>query len=129
MASNSNKTPPLLSKAKTYNDWIKLLDIWTEFTELPKKGQGPAVLFSLEDKAQQGVLETLSKEEILTETDVAKIRSELDKIYKKDETTEKYFTPTSKAKKERHPNNRRLVRFKSSQQGYNKSSSRNWHSD
>ena len=99
MVSNSNKTPPLLSKAKTCNDWIKLLDIWTEFTELPKKRQGPAVLFSLEDKAQQGVLETLSKEEILTETDVAKIRSELDKIYKKDETTEKYFTPTSKAKK------------------------------
>ena len=82
MASNSNKTPPLLSKAKTYSDWIKLLDIWTEFTVLPIKRQGSAVLFSLEDKAQQAVLEALSKEEISSETGVAKIRSELDKIYK-----------------------------------------------
>ena len=74
MASNSNKTPPLLSKARTYNDWIKLLDIWTEFTELPKERQGPAVLFSLEDKAQQAVLETLSKEEISSQIGVANIR-------------------------------------------------------
>ena len=90
MAFNSNKTPPLLSKAKTYNDQIKLLDIWTEFTELPRKLQGPAVLFSLEDKAQQAVLEKLSKEEISSETGVAKIRSELHKTYKKDEIKEKY---------------------------------------
>ena len=90
MASNSNKTPPLLSKAETYNDWIKLLYIWTEFNELPEKRQGPAVLLSLEGKAQQAVLEPLWKEEILSETGVAKIRSKLDKIHKKDKITEKY---------------------------------------
>ena len=72
MASSSNKTPALLSKTKTYNDRIKLLDIWTEFTQLPRRRQGPAVLFSFEDKAQQAVLETLSKEQRQNETGVVK---------------------------------------------------------
>ena len=43
-----------------------------------------------------------------------------------------YFTPKSKDPKERHPNNRRLVRLKSPQrlqQEYNRSCSRNWCSD
>lgn len=48
-----------------------MLDIWTEFTELPKKRQGPAVLFPLEDKAEQAVLETLPKGEISSEIGVA----------------------------------------------------------
>ena len=47
-------------------------------------------MLSLEGKAQQAVLEPLSKEEILSETGVAKIRSKLDKIHKKDKITEKY---------------------------------------
>ena len=48
------------------------------------------------------------------------------------ESSKTYFTPKSKAEKERHPNNRRLVRLKSPQrlqQEYNRSCSRNWCSD
>ena len=44
------------------------------------------------------------------------------------ESSKTYFTPTSKAQKERQTNNRRFVKFKS-QQRYNRSSSRNWRSD
>lgn len=49
-----------------------MLDIWTEFTKLPKKRQGLAVLFPLEDKTEQAVLETLPKGEISSETGVTK---------------------------------------------------------
>ena len=48
------------------------------------------------------------------------------------ESSKTYFTPKSKAQKERHPNNRRLVRLKSPQllqQEYNRSCSRKWCSD
>ena len=48
------------------------------------------------------------------------------------ESSKTYFTPKSKAQKERHPNNRRLVKLKSPQrlqEEYNRSYSRNWCSD
>ena len=48
------------------------------------------------------------------------------------ESSKTYFTPKSKAQKERHPDNRRLVRLKSPQwlqEEYNRSCSRNWCSD
>ena len=48
------------------------------------------------------------------------------------ESSKTYFTPKSKTQKERHPNNRRLVRLKSPQllqQEYNRSCSRKWCSD
>ena len=48
------------------------------------------------------------------------------------ESSKTYFTPKPKAQKERHPNNRRLVRLKSPQllqQEHNRSCSRKWCSD
>ena len=89
-SKSSLKVPPRLSQAKSYEDWVKLLDIWTEYSELEKEKQGPALLFTLEDNAQQVVIEALTKEEIGSETGVEKIKEQLHKLYKKDEITQKY---------------------------------------
>ena len=56
MVSNSSKTPPLLSKWKTYEDWLKLIKTWRCFTELPAK-RGSALVLSLEEEALDAVLE------------------------------------------------------------------------
>lgn len=55
---NSNNTPPLLRKSKPNGNWIKLLDVWTEFAKLNKYAW-VRLLFPLEDKVQV-VLEPLS---------------------------------------------------------------------
>ena len=90
MASNSyNKAPPLLSSSKTYSDWKKLINIWTELTTLDKKKQGPALVLTLEEKAQEAALE-LSQEEITSDDGVKHILTRLDKIYEKDKLTEKF---------------------------------------
>ena len=57
MAAGSSKVPPVLSKYKTYDDWIKALNIWVKFTDLEKKNQGHAVFLSFEGEAQDAVLE------------------------------------------------------------------------
>ena len=55
--SNLNKSPPLLSKSKTYDDWIKLLSIWFKFTLLESEKQGPSIVLTLEGEAHDTVLE------------------------------------------------------------------------
>ena len=33
-----NKSPPLLSKTKSYNDWMKIVEVWRQFKTLePEK--------------------------------------------------------------------------------------------
>ena len=49
--STMNKSPPLL-----YDDWLKLITIWQEFTTLELEKQGPAIVLSLEGEAQDTVL-------------------------------------------------------------------------
>ena len=56
MASNNN-SPSLLSKSKSYTDWLKLIDIWIKFTNLEPEKQGPVIFLSLEGEAQDGILE------------------------------------------------------------------------
>ena len=57
MSSTSSKTPPALSQSKTYEDWLNCFRIWCLYTELPKKCQGLALVLSLEEEAQEVVLE------------------------------------------------------------------------
>ena len=80
--SNFKKTPPILSKCSCYEDYKKLLGLWTTFTALGKKEQGTAVLLSLEGKAQEAVLEL--------DDGVSKIIERLDKIYPQDTLIKKY---------------------------------------
>ena len=46
-----------MSRSKTYDDWIKLLPIWLKFTSLESEEQGPAIVLTLEEEAQDVVLE------------------------------------------------------------------------
>ncbi|XP_066913250.1 uncharacterized protein [Clytia hemisphaerica] len=84
-----NKAPPLLSQSKNYEDWKKLIGIWTELTTLDKKKQGPSLVLTLDGKSQEAALE-LSREQISSENGVQNIINRLDKIYAKDKLTEKF---------------------------------------
>ena len=88
MASN-NKSPPSLSNSKPYSDWLKLTEIWRKFTSLEPEKQGPAIILSLEGEAQNAVLE-LNTNDITDKDGVNKIIECLNRLYKKDELTEKY---------------------------------------
>ena len=79
-----NKSPPLLSKTKSYDDWLKLIEVWRQFTTLEPEKQGPAVVLTLEGEAQDAVLE-LQTTELTGKDGIDKIINRLNKIYKKDE--------------------------------------------
>ena len=86
--SNLNKSLPLLSKSKTYDDWMKLLSIWFKFTSLESEKQGPAIVLTLEGEAQEAVLE-LHTDVISGKDGVSKIIQRVNKIYKKDKLSPK----------------------------------------
>ena len=72
-----NKTPPLLSKSKSYEDYIKKLNIWCKISSVPKKDQGGAILLTLENEAEDKVLE-LEESQIICDQGVANIIKQLD---------------------------------------------------
>ena len=82
MASN-NKSPPSLSNSKSYSDWLKLIEIWRKCTSLEPEKQGPAIVLSLEDKAQDAILE-LNTNDIADKDGVNKIIERINRLYKKD---------------------------------------------
>ena len=57
MASNSSKTPPDLSKCKTYDNWLELIKVWRHFTDMHANQEGSALVLSLEDGALDAVQE------------------------------------------------------------------------
>ena len=89
MTSNSSKTPPPLSKCKTYEGWLKHIKIWRCFTKLPAKRQQSAIVLSLEDEALDAVLE-IDEAEIAGENGVDAIINRLNCLLKKDSTITKY---------------------------------------
>ena len=89
MSSSSTKTPPALSQSKIYEEWLKLFGIWRMYTELPKKRQGSALVFSLEGETQKGVLE-ISENGIASENGVDIIINGFNRLYKKNSTVTKY---------------------------------------
>ena len=91
MASNSLKTPPSLSKCKTYEDWLKLIKIWRKFSDLPVNRQGQALVLSLEDEALDAVLE-IDESDISKENGIDFIIECLNRLFKKDSTVIKYQT-------------------------------------
>ena len=74
---SKDKSPPVLSQCKSYDDWVKLVEIWKDFTSLDKKKQGLAVALSLEGKTQDAVLE-IEKSDIVKEDGVDTIIKRLD---------------------------------------------------
>ena len=89
MASATNKVPPQISNFKNYSDWVRMVNIWTKFTDLHKTKQGPALVMSLSGKALEAILE-LEDSVISSENGVKQILNKLDTIYKKDELHEKF---------------------------------------
>ena len=87
--SNMNKLPQLLSKSKSYGNWLKLITIWQQFTTLEQEKQGPPIVLTLEVEAQDAVLE-LQPNQITDKDGVKTIIDRLNKIYKQDELTQKY---------------------------------------
>ena len=51
------KAPPVFKEDMSYEAWKKELAIWTTFTDLDKKKQGPAIFLSLNGKPRASVLE------------------------------------------------------------------------
>lgn len=87
--SSNHKTPPFLSEAKNYQDWLKLIKILCNFSDLSKAKQGPAILLSLESRTLDAVLEF--SEEVVSGENGDVIISRLGRMYKKDETLENYM--------------------------------------
>ena len=59
------------------------------YTELPKKRQGPSLILSLEEEAQEVVLE-IPENDIASENCVDVMTNRLNTLYKKDSTVTKY---------------------------------------
>ena len=89
MASYSSKTPPSLSKCKTYEDWLKLLKIWRKISELNANRQGLALPFSLKYEALDVVLE-IDESDNRKENGVDFIIERLNSLFRKDSTITKY---------------------------------------
>ena len=89
MAASSSKIPPLLSKSPVYTDWKKKIDIWSLFTSLEKEKQGAAILLTLEGAAEEAALE-LDVSVINSNDGLKSIIQQLDKLYLKDKTLEKF---------------------------------------
>ena len=81
--SHNIKAPPALSKSSSYETWLKEIEIWKAFTEIPVAKQGPAIFLALEGKAREAVLE-LDIGEIKGENGIDNIVKKLDSLYKKD---------------------------------------------
>ena len=54
--SNMNKYQPLLSKANSYDNWIKLAEVWRKLT-LEPGNWGPVTVLTLEGEMCDAVLE------------------------------------------------------------------------
>ena len=66
-------------------DWLKLIKIWRKSA----KGQGRALVLSLEDEALDAVLEIYGSD-VSKENGVALITKRLNRLFKKDSTAAKY---------------------------------------
>ena len=86
--SSISKTPPSLSGSKSYDDWVNLVNNWRKFPSLEPEKQEPVIVLSLEGESQDGVLE-LDSDIISGKDGVDKVIARLNKVYKKDELTQK----------------------------------------
>ena len=83
------KAPPNIKSCKNYQDWKKLIKIWSGLTSLVKTKQASAVVLSLEGEAQDAALE-LPSTELNAEDGIETLLARLDKIFVKDALAEKY---------------------------------------
>ena len=86
---HSNKALPLLSSCKPYDDWCKMVRVWTKFTDLLPEKLVATMFLSVNGKALDAALEL--EEEVISGKDrVKSIMACLDKLYKKVDTLPKF---------------------------------------
>ena len=83
------KAPPILSKSISYENWLKEIKIWQQFTNLSANKQGPAIFLTLEGKSREAILE-LDIEKIGSETGVDHVTSKLNTLYSRDKIQTAY---------------------------------------
>ena len=86
---NTSKVPPLLSFGTNYEDWCKMVRVWTKFTDLVSERQGPSMFLSLKGEVLYAALELYEKE-IGCKNGVEIIMAWLDKLCKKDDALSKF---------------------------------------
>ena len=84
-SSTSFKAPHSLTRSTSHEAWLKELQIWESFTDIPGDKKGSAVFLSLEGKAREAALE-LEVEQINNKESIKNIVAKLDKLYLKDKT-------------------------------------------
>ena len=89
MSPNRCETPLLLSLSNSFEGWLKLLRIWSMYTELPISCHGPALVLSLEGEAQDNASE-IWDDEIAKENGVHSILYRLDRWFVNYSTINKY---------------------------------------
>ena len=92
-----------------HEDWVKLIRVWRRFLDLPTNRQGSALELSLEDEAQDSVLE-INDENITKEKGVDAIIECLTRLFRKDSTITKY-QDLEAFEKFRRPTSRSIQRF------------------
>ena len=80
--SNMNKSPPLLSQAKSCEDRIKLIKVWRQFTTSEPEKQDLVIVHTLEREAQDVVLE-LETSDITKPDGIDRVITRLYKIIEK----------------------------------------------
>ena len=104
---------------------MKLVEVWRQFTTLEPEKQGPAVVLTLEGEVQDAILE-LDTFEITQPDGIDRIITRLNKIYKKDELTQKYNALEAfETYKCKSTTSVRLPRIKTNQQLQSETSSLN----
>ena len=82
------KNPPEMRDDLLYDDWKKELQIWSMFTDLEKKHQGPAIFLTLKGKARETILAEIKPTDMSKDNgvDTISITASLDKLYVKNES-------------------------------------------
>ena len=78
------KAPPAYKEGRCYEDWKLDIDLWNEFTALPKKRRATTFLLELKEGKVTNHVRSLGKEVLMAEDGLEKIIARLDKIYKED---------------------------------------------
>ena len=76
--------PPVLKNGNEFESWSREVKIWQCVTDLEVKKHGPAIYLSLEGRARQ-CCNTISIDNLISESGVQAITDKLQAMYKKDE--------------------------------------------
>ena len=91
MSKNQADIPPLLTKSKAYEHWLKHLRLWHTHSQLTGPRQAAALILSLEGDAQDATLR-VPEEEINKDDGVDKMILKLNELYKTDSILSKFQT-------------------------------------